>query len=147
MKTYGRYFSFALTLLIIFISFSCQVEEDPVSISERIQMFQNNLNSDTTRTDTWTHLHPDTSQRNLYKDGTAWLTTPFTQNTLSYSFSSLTVGSSSAQGVLNATGGDANSWDGDDVEFTMKEDETDVWYILKVTVDPLDVSGGTRTIQ
>ena len=63
-----------ISALLIMIT-GCPPVEEPVSIEERISMFEDDLNGDD-RSDLYTHFHPDTESYDQIKDETFFEETP-----------------------------------------------------------------------
>ncbi len=128
MKKYTIYIASIALLVLTFFFFSC-AEEETVSVQERIEAFLSDLNSDTERDDIWSNLHD--SIDNPWKLPAVWSSTPFASGEGPFALNSPTYGSNSA----DATFGSSNGYNGDAILFALQEDESDVWYITRITVD------------
>ena len=113
-----------ITMLVFFLT-GC-AEEDTMSINDRIREFVSDLNL-SNRDGIKEHLHSDCSVSNSANE--AYWESKFTKTPPSYSVGSITeTGSKTRNVVIN--GGVAL---GNTFSFTMKEEDSDDWYILSIS--------------
>lgn len=104
----------------------------PVSRTERIQMFQNDINAGDWGS-LYKHVHPD-GARTTVRPTEYWVggggQGVFTEP-VAFSFGSISSGGSTRTVSVSSANADNTEWNGT-WEYTMKEDDPDVWYILRL---------------
>jgi hypothetical protein len=115
---------FLLALAAAVFVTGCNLNQ--VSISDRIDMFMDDVNSN--RGQMYTHLHEDVGDRNLAKKDTYW--TPGTPFSATYGTSQSLTNQNKSGDTLTA---DIVNASGDSVTFEMKEQDPDEWYIRRIT--------------
>ena len=104
-------------------------EPEDVTIKERIQMLEDDLN-DGDYNNVYKNFHPEMISYNSYKDGSAINTGVLDESYASFSFSDPIVSNiTTINGTFNSENGPNGTYSG-----TMKEDGTDNWKILSITI-------------
>jgi hypothetical protein len=105
---------------------------DKTSIEDRIAEFIADANAGD-YSNLYKHLHSDCSQRNAAKAPAFWDTTAFGPSQTPVSLSGMSYGTTST-GTINCAGAGAQS-----ITFQMKEEESDDWFILSISVTTFGV--------
>ncbi len=121
--------SIIISVLIILLFTGCA---EKVSIQDRLDMFIAELNK-TDRSDVYTNCHPDASKYSQAKPASYW-DGIFPTAQIEYSLDSTSPSGSTVLTTLKSTGGLNDS----DIEFEMKEDTPDVWFINKIDLNDDD---------
>ncbi len=124
-------------VILIILGFACLVlnsckEDTSMTIDERIKAFASGLN-DSVRNDLKEHFHSDSNPSTFNE--AYWETKFPNDGGQVYSRGTITNTGSNTRDV-KITGGTYDS--GDTFSFTMKEEDEDDWYILRI-----DLNGGT----
>lgn len=127
-----RVITFLAAAVLIMTMAGCSLSGPEVSIEDRIDQFESDLNSNNWSS-LYEHVHPDNGKRSQTKDSTYW------QNYFSggtYSFSSSS-GSGDSR-TVTVTAGSDGTWDGEQMTFEMKEYKEgplsrSSWYIDGIT--------------
>ena len=122
-----------LVLLALLVVIGCDLNGDTVSIRDRISRFESDLNNNRSRA--YRHLHSDTTDKPALRAGEGWDDYGF-ETGASHSIVISNVDGKMATGTV--TGGDYVV--AEDIQFEMKEEESDNWYIRKIWIgDPLEL--------
>lgn len=144
--TNNKYLIVVAVLLIGVFSFtSCELLEDvsTVSITERIELFEDDVNSGID-TDIAENFHPDMESKLQANWGPIFtLGGPLDESHRPMNFASPTITSTSVSGEMLAEG---IYIDDDDLSgsysMTMKEDGSDKWYIKAIELNGIDYLSG-----
>jgi hypothetical protein len=116
-----------LVVLVALLSIGCEDDMETTSIRDRIAQFESDLNNN--RANAYTNLHPDVAS--LYTDPGDW-DPPF-DPTVTYSFTTVSPGSSSATATVSASE-PADLIHDETATFQMKEDGDDNWKIIRLDI-------------
>lgn len=119
----------SLIVLIILMVFSCDLfSEDGLSITERIQSFQDDLNNDN-YSNLINHYHPDMVGYDQWKDTSNYDSTPISQDEDGFNFYNIIVSGSSASGSFSCDSSGASGT----FSAVMKESDGN-WLIYSLTI-------------
>jgi hypothetical protein len=105
----------------------CPEDLETTSIRDRIAQFESDINNN--RSEAYKNIHPDATQRDLYKDPSQWNSDFGTPGTYTHSFPNPSITNNIATATISSSDGSLN---GQTATFTMKEDGEDNWKILKL---------------
>ena len=113
--------------ILFFYLTGCGPEK--LSIAERISAFMEGINASGSRDGVQAHIHPDASNYAATADGTFW-DSPFLSGD-NFVLDSLTISGSTAETTIDSD----SVYNDDPIQFEMKEQETDNWFIIGIKID------------
>ncbi|MCQ2603648.1 MAG: hypothetical protein MJ215_01195 [Spirochaetia bacterium] len=115
----------AAAMVLMLSSCSAESDDETCTIEKRIKSFFDDINND--KSVAYENLHPGCTMRNDLKDPRTWNESPFSGSDYTYKgnkFGSAWIGTFSGGIYL-----------GDNIEFRLKEDGTDNWKILSISIN------------